>query len=287
MLSKDLFCYKNIQLDSANKLKFFLEKHSTKEGTWALLKLESGIINFIFLNGAGEELATHRLDNNNPEILIPPSSWHKIQEVNEFTANLGFFCLEHRYFNKKYNLAKTSNELLYVLNTYFKDAKELKILNLANEQIENALFMAFKNLKVANIQAQEPPKNKLLEIINKEKITNLENINFIEAESALRKNYYDFVVSLDFFNYLTSKNTDDFLQKLQATTKIGGINLLIFPIQNESHPLPTSFTYLAQTKELYQFYQDNGWAILEYNETLQQFNNAYGVFGFLLAQKHY
>ncbi len=30
----DLICYKHISIDAHGKLKFFLEKHSTKEGTW-------------------------------------------------------------------------------------------------------------------------------------------------------------------------------------------------------------------------------------------------------------
>ena len=53
----ELMCYKQTDIDSHGKLKFFLEKHSTKEGTWGKLSLQEGAIDFAFLNGQGQELS--------------------------------------------------------------------------------------------------------------------------------------------------------------------------------------------------------------------------------------
>ena len=40
--SDSLICYKKIKLGDGNKMNFFLDKHSTQEGTWGKLTLETG-----------------------------------------------------------------------------------------------------------------------------------------------------------------------------------------------------------------------------------------------------
>ncbi len=82
------------------------------------------------------------------------------------------------------------------------------------------------------------------------------------------------------------------LTELQLTTTINGLHLLVFPIKSELYSLPSSFIYLAKSKELYHFYQDSGWSVLEYKESVGQLHKLdpsgkpiQGLFGFLLAQK--
>ncbi len=43
-----LIAYKKIELESEGRLKFFLEKHSTKEGTWAKLEFKKGKLTLSF-----------------------------------------------------------------------------------------------------------------------------------------------------------------------------------------------------------------------------------------------
>jgi tellurite methyltransferase len=71
-----------------------------------------------------------------------------------------------------------------------------------------------------------------------------------------------------------------------------GLHFLVFPIEAEPYSLSSSFTYLPKSKELYHFYQDSGWSILEYKESVGQLHKLddsgkpiQGLFGFLLAQK--
>ncbi|MCL9684956.1 DUF1971 domain-containing protein [Legionella sp. EUR-108] len=68
----DLVCYKQTSIDSHGKLKFFLEKHSTKEGTWGCLHLQEGEIDFIFLNGGGQELSRVRVDKKKSSTAYSP-----------------------------------------------------------------------------------------------------------------------------------------------------------------------------------------------------------------------
>jgi tellurite methyltransferase len=73
-----MICYKQIEINSQVNHNFFLEKHSTKEGTWGLLKLNSGEIDFLFLDGDETEMSRHRINHKHSEMHIPPASWHKL-----------------------------------------------------------------------------------------------------------------------------------------------------------------------------------------------------------------
>lgn len=91
----ELLCYKKTDIDSHGKLKFFLEKHSTKEGTWAKLALQEGAIDFVFLNGQGQELSRITVNQEQPEVLIPPLPGTKsFLPVNRLRQLLSFIaCL--------------------------------------------------------------------------------------------------------------------------------------------------------------------------------------------------
>lgn len=87
----ELMCYKQIEIDSHGKLKFFLEKHSTKEGTWGKLSLQEGIIDFVFLNGQGHECSRARIDSEHPQLLIPLRHGIKLfQSVKRLKQSLSF-----------------------------------------------------------------------------------------------------------------------------------------------------------------------------------------------------
>ena len=104
ILYDSLLCYKHTELTPDNKLKYFLEQHSTKEGTWGQLILHSGAIDFIFLDGEGNELSREHLDDVNKQVKFPPACLHKVDQISEaFSATLKFYCMPHRYFNKKHN----------------------------------------------------------------------------------------------------------------------------------------------------------------------------------------
>lgn len=69
-------------------------------------------------------------------------------------------------------------------------------------------------------------------------------------------------------------------------------NFLVFPVHSELYSLPNSFTFLPKQEELYHFYQNRGWSILEYKESVGHLHKQDesgrpipGLFGLLLAQK--
>ncbi len=290
----NLVCYKNIIVDSNDKTKFFFEKHSTKEGTWGVLQLHEGSVDFILLDGAGMEISNHRIDQRNPEFFIYPSTWHKLVTVNNnFRASLKFYCKTHRYFNKKYNLSNVHSDLLYVYNCYLKEKPRLSVLDVGCGSGRNSLFLSLSGYQVTGIDINESSIQKIKEIVKKENIIDLNLITHdLHKPLFLEQNSYDFVVSTVTLQFLQVTRISSLLMELQQVTKLMGMHLLVFPIKAEQFTLPDSFSYLATGGELYNFYQNLGWAILEYKESVGQLHRCdnsgkpiQGLFGMLLAQK--
>ncbi|WP_242604484.1 DUF1971 domain-containing protein [Legionella gresilensis] len=64
-------------------MKSFLDKHSTQEGTWGLFSLAEGEIDFVFLDGQGQELLPNRINREHYQLFIPSASWHKIIPIHD------------------------------------------------------------------------------------------------------------------------------------------------------------------------------------------------------------
>lgn len=290
----ELRCYKEIELSEQGKLQFFLNKHSTKEGTWGLLQLREGEIDFIFLNGAEEELARHRVNQHEPQLLIPPASWHKIIPLSDrWSASLQFYCKPQRYFSKKYDLLQVHSDLLQVYQTYLHKQEKMAVLDVGCGSGRNPLFLASLGHSVTGMDINETAIQQMTEIAQKEGLKTVQTIvhNF-NLPLNLTHQAYDFVYSTVTLQFLNAKRIPALLTELQQMTAPQGFHFLVFPIQAEPYSYPASFTFLAQKNELYHFYQDCGWSILEYKETVGNLHKLdehgkpiQGLFGFLFAQK--
>lgn len=290
----ELRCYKEIEINDRDKLQFFLNKHSTKEGTWGLLHLREGEIDFVFLNGAGEELSRHRLNQHAEQLLIPPASWHKIIPLSEcWNASLQFYCKPHRYFSKKYGLLQVHGDLLQVYQTYLRKQEKMTVLDVGCGGGRNPLFLALSGHSVTAMDINEASIQQIVEIAQKEELSTIQTIVH-DLNLPLKPNHqaYDFVYSTVTLQFLNAKRIPALLTELQQMTAAQGFHFLVFPIKAEPYTYPSFFTFLAEKDELYHFYQDRGWSILEYKETVGQLHKldeqgkpVQGLFGFLLAQK--
>jgi tellurite methyltransferase len=291
--NQDLICYKRMIIDSHNKLHFFLEKHSTKEGTWGLLNVEEGEIDFIFLNGKGGERSSVRLDKSNSQLLIPPASWHKIRLIREpFRASLEFHCKSYRYLNKKYSLGAVHADLLSVYYNYLHNQGKLTVLDVGCGSGRNLLFLAQEGHAVTGIDINASAIEQIAVITQEERLTNIQTIVHDLNQPLSLTEQYNFVFSTVSLQFLKAQSIPYLLKMLQQATIPYGFHFMVFPIQSELYSLPASFTYLPQKEELYHFYQDSGWSILEYKEStgllhkLDEFGRPIqGLFGLLLAQK--
>lgn len=291
---KQLRGYKQIELDSGGKLQFFLDKHSTKEGTWAKLCLKDGAIDFVFLNGQGQELSRSRIDQENPELLIPPAAWHKIIPLSEtFKASLEFYCMPQRYFNKKYGLAAVHHDLVYAYQTYLSHLHQASILDVGCGSGRNLLYLASLGHIVRGIDHNQAGLDKIQELAQKEQLAGV-NTQFVDLNQPvqLEPECYDLVLSTVSLQFLNPQRIPDLLVELQKATSKKGYHFLVFPVHSEAYSLPAFFSYLPQKEELYHFYQDSGWSILEYKESLghlhkldEQGRQIPGLFALLVAQK--
>lgn len=290
-----LLCYKKTDIDSHGKLKFFLEKHSTKEGTWGKLSLHEGAIDFVFLNGQGKELSRERINEEHPQIMIPPAAWHKIIPVSEsFKATLEFYCIPQRYFNKKYSLSAVNSDLMYVYQTYLHHLKKASILDVGCGSGRNLLYLAKMGHRVKGLDFSQSSVDTIQDIAQKEVLPEaVAQLHDLNQPLNLDAELFDLVFSTVTLQFLNTARIPDLLTELQELTKTDGYHFLSFPIQSELYPLPDFFTYLSQKEEIYHRYQDSGWSILEYKESVGHLHkqDAFGrkipgLFGLLVAQKN-
>ncbi|MBA2711322.1 MAG: SAM-dependent methyltransferase TehB [Tatlockia sp.] len=290
----DLVCYKQTLIETHGKLKFFLEKHSTKEGTWGNLCIEDGEIDFIFLNGSGEELSRIRLNKANPQLCIPPAAWHKILPISKsFKASLKFYCKPNRYFNKKYGLGAVHSDLLHIYHTYLDSLGQLNILDIGCGSGRNLLYFAAADHAITGIDINESAIEHISEIAQKERLTQIKTvIKDLNQPLNLKKDHYNFVFSTVSLQFLKAESILPLINELQNATMKQGYHFLVFPIKSELYSLPAAFTFLPEKEELYHWYQDSGWSIIEYKESpgllhkLDEFGRPLqGIFGHLFAGK--
>lgn len=290
-----LICYKQLPIDSYGKLNFFLEKHSTKEGTWGKLTLNEGEIDFIFQDGLGHELSRIRLDKDNQQLSIPPASWHKINPIGTyFNAQLEFYCKPHRYFNKKYSLAEVHSDLLQVYHTYLCHLGALNTLDVGCGSGRNLLYLAKLGHPVTGVDINQSALENIQAIAQKENLTQVNTLlQDLNQPQTFAKDHYDFICSTVTLQFLNAACIPALLTELQDATRKDGYHFLVFPVQSERYSLPASFTFLPKQEELYHFYQDSGWSILEYKESVGHLHKKdelgrpiQGLFGLLLAQKN-
>lgn len=294
-LIKNLCPYKKIELNNEKNLQFFLNKHSTKEGTWGYLELKKGEVDFIFLDGNGKELSRRSLHEAHPTLLVPPACWHKLLPKGpELDATLTFYCQPHRYFEKKYGLAPLHHDLRYVQQTYLQNKKQMTILDVGCGSGRNPLYFAMAGHHVTGLDNNKHAIQNIQSIAEKEQLSaiklKLHDLNFpLPSLDAV----FDFIYCTVTLQFLDKTRIKPLLTQLQQYTAAGGMNFFVFPVQAEPYSYPHSFTYLPEPKELYHFYQDSGWSILEYHEKPGQLHKLdatgkpkQGMFALLLAQKH-
>jgi tellurite methyltransferase len=293
-LYDSLICYKQTELTHKNKIKFFLEQHSTKEGTWGQLILDSGEIDFVFLDGDGNELSRTHLNGTRNKIDFPPASLHKIIQISkEFSASLKFYCMPHRYFSKKHKFGNVHTDLLSVLNTYFTGSEKLNILDVGCGSGRNLLYLALQGHQVTGLDINSKALDYIDDIVIKEDLSNVITSSCdINNSLKLNDETYDLIVSTVCLQFLNPERIPSLLMELQQRTRSQGFNFLVFPINAKQFMLPESFTYLPEEDEIYHLYQNAGWGVLEYNETIGNLHRLdetgrpiQGKFGLILAQK--
>lgn len=201
--------------------------------------------------------------------------------------------MPQRYFNKKYGLGAAHSDLVYAYQTYLHHLKNASILDVGCGSGRNLLYLAQMGHRVIGIDHNQSALETIEEIVHKETLPGVDTLlHDLNQPLSLGSEFYDLVLSTVTLQFLNPQRIPELLAELQGVTKKDGYHFLVFPLQSELYSLPEFFTFLPQKEELYHVYQDSGWSILEYKESVghlhkqdEQGRPISGLFGFLLAQK--
>lgn len=204
---------------------------------------------------------------------------------------VNFYCSKHRYFPKKYGLGNVHSDILYSYHNYNLKDKINTVLDVGAGSCRNALYLALQGHEVTAIDINEGALNRASQIAQ------IEEINFKTQTQDLNQpinleNTYDLIISTVTLQFLNPESITNLLNDLNNVTNPQGYHLMVFPVQDERFNLPESFRFLPSPHEIEKFYQDLGYAIIEYKESVGQLhrldaNNRpiQGLFAYLLAQK--
>ena len=170
----------------------------------------------------------------------------------------------------------------------------MSILDVGCGSGRNPLYFSLSGHDIIGVDKNEDAIENIRHIAAKEQLSNIKtHVLNLNQPLPIKDKSFDFIYSTMALQFLKQSSIKPLLTKMQSLTPIGGMHFLVFPIKAELYSYPENFTYLAKTNELYHFYQDSGWSILEYKEKPGQLHKLdehgkpkQGIFGQLLAQKH-
>lgn len=201
--------------------------------------------------------------------------------------------MPQRYFNKKYGLAAVHSDLMYIYQTYLQHLHMASILDVGCGSGRNLLYLAQMGHHVKGVDHNQTAIEAIQNIAQKEALADvLTQVHDLNQPLGLETEHYDLVLSTVTLQFLNPQRIPILLTELQKITNKNGYHFLVFPIQSDLYPLPDFFTFLPAKEELYHLYQNSGWSILEYKESIGHLHKQdtlgrqiSGIFGILLAQK--
>lgn len=259
---QNLCCYRELPIWDINSIpERFKQAHNTKAGTWAKLHIIQGTVQFAMLNEQGHILTEYTFDVEHQPPFIEPQAWHQILSASEdVLCQLSFYCEPSSYFEKKYQLAATHSEIRMA-------APQLQVgkaLDVGCGQGRNTLYLNLLGFQVDAFDVNQMSIQKLNEIIQKEKLENIQTSIRDLNQSQHIDGQYDFVFSTVVMMFLEAKTIPPLIQNMQNATKSGGFNLIVCAMDTEDYPVQPDFPFSFKSNQLREYYQ--GWNILKYNE---------------------
>ncbi|PCJ43305.1 MAG: hypothetical protein COA71_00030 [SAR86 cluster bacterium] len=260
--------YKTLKL-TPKVLKFLSGRHNTKIGTWGEIILSSGHARFEFLGKQDQVNLQENVKENIP-FIVPPASWHRlIGETEKIEGCINFYCHPHSFFHKNYKLTKPHSNVVKLndlyLKTIFDSAKILEILDLGCGRGRNSLYLSQFSHQIFSTDIDPEQLGALTNIIAEEAIDNIQ-VEQMDLEQVYIEKQFDVILLNVVLQFLAKDKVWPLLKLAQEHTSIGGLHSIVCPMKTPGMAWPSHFTFTLETNELRDFYLDNSWAILEYNE---------------------
>lgn len=288
---QELICYKELPVWTAQTIpQGFKNKHNTKAGTWAKLKIYQGELRFAFLDEAGVVQSEHIFSAEQQPPFIEPQAWHKIVSTSEdIECQLQFYCTPQDYFYKKYQLSPTHSEIL-AATPYLQGGRALDV---GCGQGRNALYLSQLGQQGFEVDAWDVNPNslqKLQQIIDAEGIQNIYvQQRDLNADPSIIGRY-DFICCTVVMMFLQVPTVKPLIAQMQQATEVKGFNLIVCAMDTPDIPVQPDFPFAFKTGELSALYE--GWNIVKYNEDVGELhrvdaegNRIKQHFATLLAQR--
>ena len=173
--------------------------------------------------------------------------------------------MDENYLAKKYGLTKTHSEVLK-LKPLLNGGSAL---DLGSGRGRNTFYLNSIGFQVDAVDTASEQIDILNDIRNKEGFEGI-TAKIYDINLADIKKSYDLIISTVVFQHLLRDRVPGIIQNIQASTNIGGLNMIVAPMSTVDLPCPIDFSFSFSENELREYYKD--WEILDYREDLGEFH---------------
>lgn len=237
----------------------FLERHNTKEGTYAQMKVLQGSMTFIVFNDDGSQVSV-KCDVEHQPPLIQPQQWHKIDSASDdIRCQLSFLCHPEDKFFKENDLSLPHSEVRFM--TTFTEP--CKVLDLGAGRGRNSFYLASKGYDVTSLDINASHID-AIESVKAKTGLNVKS-GLYDINDAALKEKYDIIISTVVLMFCQRECIEAIIKNMQESTNDNGINLIVCPVQTQGSNLAEiPFKTFLREGELVDYYKD--WEIIKYNE---------------------
>lgn len=163
------------------------------------------------------------------------------------------------YYTRKYQLTATHSEVLNAA----KIVPVGKALDLGCGRGRNSLYLNSKGFDVTAWDKNPMSIASLNEVIQAEGLVNI-SAHEVDLNTQRFSGEYDFILSTVVFMFLDRQQIPAIIDNMQASTRVGGYNLIVAAVDSPDYPCSVPFSFTFKPDELRNYYA--GWEFAKYNE---------------------
>lgn len=258
---QELVSYKKMPVWNSDSLPaMFQERHNTKEGTWAKLRILQGELTFALLTEEGEMIESFVFNQAKQPMLIEPQVWHRIISFSvDIQCQLEFLCMPEDFYHKKYALTPTHSEVIEAA----RQIAPCKVMDLGCGSGRNSLYLNLLGFDVDACDHNVQSVAFIDEIIEKEALENIRT-RVCDINDVVIDGQYGFILSTVVLMFLDRQKIPTIIENMQQSTLPGGYNLIVAAMSTDDCPCTMPFSFTFKNSELKEYYRD--WTIVKYNE---------------------
>lgn len=236
-----------------------LERHNTKEGTYAQMTVLQGSMTFVVFNDDGSQISVD-CDSENQPPLIQPQQWHKIDKASDdIRCQLSFLCAPEDKLFKENDLSLPHSEVRY-MSTF---TQPCKVLDLGAGRGRNSFYLASKGYDVSALDINASHIDAIEQVKTKTNLNVKSALYDINDASLTEK--YDIILSTVVLMFCQRDRIEAIIKNMQECTYHNGLNVIVCPVETaNSDPDEIPFKTFLRQGELADYYKD--WEIIKYNE---------------------